>query len=103
VYQLGDVAAAWGANRDANQHLLCRYDALRRYMDLPALPGDPPDSEWLADLSRTDNVANGLLTRMLDRRLTQLTFEAAQQLQYKLAMAATAVVTDRAAYRPPMD
>jgi hypothetical protein len=70
---------------------------------LPPLPGDPPKHEWVADLSRTDSVALDLVTKLLDRRLAQLTLPASQQLQYKLAMAATAVVTDRDAYRPPMN
>jgi hypothetical protein len=80
-----------------------QYDALRRYMYLPPLPGEDESQEWLADLSRTGTVAISLVVSQMDERLTQLTFVAAQQLQYKVVMAATAVITDRSVYRPAMD
>jgi hypothetical protein len=120
VLPLADVLPRWGSNRDANLHLLRLYDALRRYMYLPPLPalpllpgdtaaagtagaGGEGEQEWVADLSRLDSVAIGLLTRLLDRRLAQLTLEAAQQLQYKLVMALTAAVTNRDTFQPPLD
>ena len=103
VLPLADLTSRWGNNRDANLHLLRRYDALRRYMYLPPLPGEPAEREWVADLSRANSVAIGLVAKLMDRRLAQLTFVAAQHLQYKLVMALTAAVTNRDAYRPPMD
>jgi hypothetical protein len=103
VFPLHVVAERWDAHRSNNTSLARRFDALRRYMYLPSLPDEDDTQEWLVDLSRTDTLALRFLAGQVHRRLTQLTFEAAQQLQYKLVMAMTAVVSDRAAYRPAMD
>ena len=72
-------------------------------MYLPALPGDSADSEWLVDLSQAHSVSLRVVVALLDLRLAQLAFAAAQQLQYKIVMAATSFITDRNGYRPPMD
>lgn len=103
VLSLAAVAEKWGERRAASTHLARRYDALRRYMYLPATPGEPSESEWLVDLSQVHSISLRVVLAALDGRLAQLTLPAAQQLQYKIVMAASAMVTDRNLYRPAMD
>jgi hypothetical protein len=99
VHPLSFIADRWASNRESNLHLARHYDALRRFMYLPPMPGDT--EEWLVDLTQIGSIALGLAGNLA--RLTQLTSRAAQQLQFKLVMAATGVVTDPGVYQPPMD
>lgn len=101
VFHLPAVAESWAKDRESKAGLARRYDGLRRYMYLPPLEDE--DEEWLADLSRITSISLKILTRLADNRLTQLTMVAAQQLQFKLVLAATSVFTDRAVYRPSME
>ena len=99
VLTIETIAERWGANRGNNMRLMLEFDAPRRYMYLPPLPADETGRQWAVDFTRTDSIAIDLL---LDQRSFQLTFAAAQHLQYKLVLASTSVYTDRAAYDPPM-
>src|SRR6266849_4503477 len=67
-------------NIETNMRLMLEFDPLRRYMCLPPLPGDDTGQQWAVDLTRTDSVSIELL---IDQRSHQLTFAAAQHLQYK--------------------
>lgn len=100
VVDLGEVAASFEDNkRDQNVQLMERSDSLRRYMYLPALANVFGESAvelgatWLVDLQ---------LVRQL-RRVTQLTFAAAQQLHYKIVLYETSTAVDPDSFHPPMD
>jgi hypothetical protein len=93
------IAERWGANRATNMRLMLEFDAPRRYMYLPPLPGDDRGQQWVVDFTRTDSIAIELL---VDQRTYQLTHAAAQHLQYKLVLAGTSVYTDRGVFDPPM-
>src|SRR5229473_3013238 len=82
------IAERWGANRANNMRLMLEFDAPRRYMYLPSLPGDDRGQQWVVDFTRTDTIAIALL---VDQRTYQLTHAAAQHLQYKLVLAGTSV------------
>lgn len=103
VLSLASVAETWGAKRMTNLGLLRKYDALRRYMYLPPLPTEGLDEDWVVDITCPDRIAIGLLLRQPSARLTQLTFAAVQQLQYKVVLAATSRFVDRSVFEPPMN
>lgn len=100
IMPLEDIERSFDSiKRAQNLDLMRRFDSLRRYMYLPPLPGENAESavalgpSWLIDL----DVLVGL------KRLTQLTFAAAQQLHYKTVMYATAVIVARGSFHPSMD
>ena len=99
VLPIETIAQRWSPNRDNNMRLMLEFDPLRRYMYLPPLPDDDTGQQWAVDFTRTDSIAIELL---IDQRSHQLTFAAAQHLQYKLVLASTSTYTDRAVFDPPM-
>lgn len=86
-------------NRTQNLEKIRKFDALRKYMYLPALDGHFGESAvslgptWLVDLD--------LLLRL--DRVAQLTFAAARQLHYKTVMYATSTIVAPDSFNPPMD
>jgi len=98
VIPLREVAEKWGNGRESKLGLMFAYDAIRRYAYLPSVDGNA-ENDMVVDLLRTDSIAIPLL---VDLRIIQLTFSAAQHLQYKIVLAATSTYTDRSAYNPPL-
>ena len=76
-----------------------RRDGLINYMWTPGIP-DVGIDDSLALLYMPVTLHHDMI---VDARITQLTHDAACQLQKKLAWHATSVVLDRAEFDPPMD
>lgn len=79
--------------------ILRKYDGLMNYMYLPESPPfDLPESVALPYMTVIlhHNIIEG-------QRITQLTFEGAQQLQLKLVLFASGLPVDRNEFIPPMD
>jgi hypothetical protein len=85
---------------DASKHRLAETrDSLINYMYIPATPElDLPES--LALLYMPVTVHHDMIA---DTRITQLTYEAAAQLQKKLTWFASSLLVERADFEPPMD
>lgn len=79
--------------------LLRKYDGLVNYMYLPESPplGLP---ESAALLYMTVILHHDMIS---SQRVTQLTYEGAQQLQRKLVLFASGLPVDRNEFKPPMD
>lgn len=79
--------------------LLRKYDGLMNYVYLPES----------AELELPESVALLYMTVILHhdtiagQRVTQLTYEGAQQLQRKLVLFASGLPVDRNEFKPPMD
>jgi hypothetical protein len=81
--------------------LATKYDDLYNYMYLPAhAAGDMPES--LALLYMPVTMSHGLLETTA-KRVTQLAFEGACQLQRKLVLYDSSVSIEREKFKPPMD
>lgn len=79
--------------------ILRKYDGLMNYMYLPESPPfDLPES--VALLYMTVILHHDIIE---GQRITQLTYEGAQQLQRKLVLFASGLPVDRNEFIPPMD
>ncbi len=90
---------ALGIIDDAKARLAERRDSLVNYMFLPAAP-ELELAESLALLYMPVTLHHEMV---VGSRTTQLTYEAACQLQKKLAWHASSVLLNRADFGPPMD
>ena len=79
--------------------LLRKYDSLINYMYLPEMP-EHAFPESVALLYMTVTLHHDMIE---GQRITQLTFDAAQQLQRKLVHFSTSLVIPRSDFQPPMD
>lgn len=89
----------WGLLTNDRLGLLRKYDGLISYMYVPESP----------PLALPESVALLYMTFILhhdmiaDQRVTQLTYQGAQQLQRKLVLFASGLPVDRNEFKPPMD
>jgi hypothetical protein len=78
--------------------LMRKYDGLVNYMYLPEYEGEFPESVVL--LYMTVTLHHDLIE---GQRITQLTYESAQQLQRKLVWFNSGLLVGRGEFKPPMD
>jgi hypothetical protein len=78
--------------------LMRKYDGLVNYLYLPEYAGE--FSESVALLYMTVILHHDLIER---QRITQLSYEGAQQLQRKLVWFNSGLLFDRCEFKPPMD